>query len=77
MHSVCYLTGFLEQLLAVWEEEHSAPRAREQGHTELFFQTLDLAREGRLRDVEALCCAGEILLFRDGDEILQLGEAHG
>ena len=43
------------------------PRAAH-GHPELTLQLLNLPAERRLGDVESLRGAGEVTLFRDGDE---------
>jgi hypothetical protein len=49
-------------------ELRRAPDAGEELDAELTLQLLDLPAERRLGDVESLRGAGEVTLFRDGDE---------
>lgn len=58
-------------------EQVDAPRrAGEQRRAELPLQLADAARERRLRDPQPARGAGDVLFFRDGDEIAKLVEAH-
>lgn len=68
--------GVLEEAFAGGEEGHAARGAEEETHAELVFEAFDLAREGRLRDAEALGGAADVPLFGDGDEVAELREAH-
>ncbi len=58
-------------------ERHPSRCADEQGSAELSFQHPDLAAHGRLRDPKTERGATDVTFFRDGDEVLNLGEAHG
>lgn len=71
------LAGVEEEALAGGEEADAAGGPLEEAGAELVFEAADLPAEGRLRDVEALGGAGDVLFFRDGDEVAELGEAHG
>jgi hypothetical protein len=50
--------------------------ADEQRDAELVFELADLARERRLREVQALGGACEVPLFRDGDESPEMSKVH-
>ena len=51
-------------------------RAAEQWHPQLLFELLDLARQGRLRDMQALCCPADVALLGHGNEIFELADVH-
>ena len=51
-------------------------RAIEKRQPELVFEVSDLAAQRRLRNMQALGRAGDVFLFRDGDEIAQVPELH-
>lgn len=57
-------------------EVHAARRAQKQLHTELGLEALNLAAEGRLRDVQAPRRPADISLFGDGDKVPELLQAH-
>ena len=44
---------------------------------EVGYQPLDLLRQRRLRDVQALCCSAEAALLGDCDEVAQMSQLHG
>ena len=54
----------------------AAGRAEEQGRTELVLETADRRREARLRDPADRSRARELLLVRQGDEVLHLPKVH-
>ena len=57
--------------------EHDAPPSPlEQRLAEFVLEGLNLAAERRLRDAQPLGGAGDVLLFGDGDEVLELLQAH-
>jgi methionyl aminopeptidase len=66
----------IEEDLAARQEAHAPPRSREERGAELVFERADLAAERRLRDVQPRRGAADVLLFCDGDEVADLGEAH-
>ena len=68
--------GLRREIPAELGQDDAAAAALEQRLAELVLESLDLARERWLRDMEPLGRAGEVLFFRDGDEVLQLREAH-
>jgi hypothetical protein len=51
--------------------------AYEEGDTELFFQLMDVAAEGRLRNVQPLGCLGDAQGLSYGDERFDSSEIHG
>ena len=52
----------------------AAAHARKKRLAELFFQLPDLCRQGRLRHMQVRGGAGEVALFGDGPEIMQVVE---
>jgi hypothetical protein len=59
-------------------QKRDAPRgALEQTHADFVLQRADLAAQRRLRDAKALCGAPHIAFFGNGDEVTELGKAHG
>ena len=58
------------------EQPHPARRALEERRAELVLERADLTAERRLRHVHASSGAPDVSLFGDGDEILNLREAH-
>lgn len=67
----------LEEQRSFGQQAHSAGSALEEAHAELVLQALDGAREGGLGHVQARRGAADVLLLRDGDEVMKLGDAHG
>ena len=48
----------------------------EEGDAELVFELTDLARQRGLRNVQAVCGAREVPLFRDRDERTKMSKVH-
>ena len=67
----------VQQRLARLGQLHTGRRAQEQRRTHLVFQRLDLARQRRLRHVQALGRAGEVALFGDRQKLAHVFEIHG
>ena len=57
-------------------QPHSAARPVQQCLAEFALQSLDLRADRRLRDVDPLGRPGEVRLFGDGDEVLELPKLH-
>ena len=57
-------------------ERDAAGAADDELATELLLEFGQLIRERRLRDVEPAGRRGDLVLLRDGDEILELFEIH-
>jgi hypothetical protein len=66
----------LEQILALGRQAHAAADAVEERHAELGFQSADLPRRSRLREVQSRGGAPEAALLGDGDESAQLAQLH-
>lgn len=66
----------LQKYLSRGQKRHAFGRASKERYSKLCFEALDVPREGRLRDVQTERRASQILLFRHGDEVLDLSEAH-
>ncbi len=66
----------LEEQLTCGKESNAPRGPLEQRRTDLVFEAPDRARDGRLCDAKTPGCAGDVLLFGDGDEVPDLGEAH-
>ena len=82
-HTVGELAHSLEQLAALRVEllpglgDHDAlVFPHEQLHLQLVLQKRELARNGRLRDVQLPCGGGDGALLRDGAEVFQLVDRH-
>jgi hypothetical protein len=65
------------QDLAGLGHAHLLAAAVEQGRTQLVLQLLDLVRQRRLRDVQALRRAGEVQRLGDGVEVAEVAQFHG
>src|SRR5262245_45222262 len=57
-------------------EAYAPLHARKEGAAELGFQLLDLARQGRLHDMQPRGSPPKMLFFPYGDEIAQVSEFH-
>jgi methionyl aminopeptidase len=57
-------------------QPHAAGRSNEERHLELVFELANLAADGRLGDAEPGGGARDAPLTGNGDEVLDLGEAH-
>lgn len=66
----------IEEGLAGGEERHPAGRPEEERRSDLVLEGADLPAQGRLRHVETLRGAADVPFLGDGDEIVDLGEAH-
>ena len=58
-------------------ELHAARRAHEERGAELVLETSNLAADRWLRDAKAAGRTAHVALLCDGDEVLNLREAHG
>ena len=67
----------LEVLLASGRQVDPASRTSQQLNPELGLELLDLLRQRRLRDVQALRRATEMALLGDCDEVAQVSQLHG
>ncbi len=67
----------VQQRLARLGQLHAGRCAQEQRRPHLVFQRLDLARQRRLRHVQALGRAGEVALFGDRQKLAHVFEIHG
>jgi hypothetical protein len=70
------LSGVLEEDRSGVREAHATRRPHEERHSQLVLQLTDLAAYGRLGDVELPGGAADMALFGDGNEVLDLREAH-
>jgi hypothetical protein len=68
--------GVLEEALAGGQQAHASRGALEQGGAELVLEAADLPGQRRLREVQAPRGAADVLLLGDGDEVVELREAH-
>ena len=55
---------------------HASRLTPEQLHFELLLQGTDLHAERRLLDPQPFRSSGDVLLFRDGDEITKVAQLH-
>jgi hypothetical protein len=55
---------------------HPAAPACEQGHAEFGLQGLNLLAQRRLRDMQALRCAGEMAFFGNGNKVAEVAQVH-
>jgi hypothetical protein len=69
-------TGGVEQGHALAGHLGAGAMPDEERDAELIFELSDLAGERRLRDVQAMGGAGEVPLFRDGDEGPKMPKVH-
>jgi hypothetical protein len=65
-----------EERGARWQEAHPAWRSFEEGRSDLVLERPDLTTHGGLRDAQALSCATDVTFFGDGNEVLDLLQAH-
>ncbi len=65
-----------EKCAARWQQFHSLLRALEERSAQLVLEVLDLAAQRRLTHVQAASGLGHCSLFGDGNEVLELREAH-
>jgi hypothetical protein len=56
---------------------HPSRRSDEERRSELVLEAADLSAHCRLRDAESIRCTSDVALLGDGDEILNLRQAHG
>jgi hypothetical protein len=68
--------AWAEELLARGQQAHSLRGPLEQRDAELTLEVADLPAERRLRDVQPPRGATDVLLLGDGDEVVDLREAH-
>lgn len=66
-----------EKPFARREQLHAARGAFEERLTEFVLELADLPGKRRLRQVQTFGRTAHVLLFRDDDERLNLGQAHG
>jgi hypothetical protein len=69
--------GVLEEYAPRRGKRHAARGPHEQGGGQLVLEAADLPTDRGLRDSKFLCCAADVAFFGNGDEVLDLGEAHG
>jgi hypothetical protein len=67
----------IEEHAAGRQERHASRGTLEELCSEFVFESADLSTHRGLRDVKALGGAPHISLLGDGDEIADLGKAHG
>jgi hypothetical protein len=70
------LAAPVQEVLALGRELDAAAHAVEQTNAQLALQVLDLAREGRLADMDAQRGPGDAGRVRDGHEIAEVPELH-
>jgi hypothetical protein len=66
----------IQERLARGEQPHAPRRTHEQSSAELVLELADPAAHGRLRDAELPRGAADVSFLGDGDEVLDLREAH-
>lgn len=59
------------------EEAHATGGSDEERRADLCFERLDLTAHGRLRDVQFFRGPAHVSFFGNGNEVADLGEAHG
>ena len=81
--ATCMSATAASAALCIWQsglarggEPHGATRPVQQWLAEFALQPLDLRADRGLRDVDPLGRAGEVGLFGDGDEVLELPKFH-
>ena len=76
LHAHQDLARFLQEHLAGRREGHAPLRALEQARAQLLLQRLDLHRQRRLRQMQALRRPAEVQFFGDGHEVAQVAQLH-
>lgn len=69
-------SGMVEEDPSPRQQRHTPRRAPEQWRSELGLERSDLAAERWLRHMESLRSATDVALLGDGDEVVDLGQAH-
>jgi hypothetical protein len=65
-----------EEEVPLARQLHAAGRSHEERRAELVFEPADLPADGGLRDPQRVGSASYVPFLRDGDEVLDLSEAH-
>jgi hypothetical protein len=72
-----YLSGVPEEHRTCLRKAHAPLRSQEESRSQLVLQLDDLTANRRLRDTELRGSPAHVTLFGNGDEVFDLGEAHG